>query len=122
MEVRIHMSMEELTNDAKYLLTSMYSKYLDERKAGKTKEQAIKFGGAEDIHQKLMPEWSFEDVEFTCFELRQHGYINAAAASNTLFYITLSTSAIASLETTFKDKVDSVLDYAAKIKNAIPFV
>lgn len=114
--------MDNLTNDAKYLLSNMYACYLKRRKNGDNKAEAIKFNNIDNIRNTIMPEWSFEDVEFTCFELRNHKYLDGIAADNTIFHITLTTTAIAALETTFKDKVDLVLNYAAKIKNAIPFV
>ncbi|KMT58928.1 hypothetical protein [Paenilisteria newyorkensis] len=114
--------MDELTNDAKYLLSRMYACYLERRKNGDSKADAIEFNEIDSIREKLMPEWSMEDVEFTCFELHSHNYIQGMALENTLSFIKLSTKAIAGLESTFKDRIDSVLEYGAKIKNVIPFI
>ena len=114
--------MDNLTNDAKFLLTSMYAKYIDERKNGIPKEKAIYFGDVHAINKTIMPEWSFEDTRFTCFELHNHKYITGTPASDQILFISLTTEAIAQLETNFKDKLDTVLEYAGKIKNAIPFL
>ncbi|MCK1244930.1 hypothetical protein MX035_07555 [Streptococcus uberis] len=42
-------------------------------------------------------------------------------ADNSFYTLYITTEAISELETDFKDTVDTVLDYAAKIKSAIPF-
>ncbi|MFS0594202.1 hypothetical protein AB1L05_21745 [Cytobacillus horneckiae] len=114
--------MDFLTNDAKYLLSSMYTMYIERRKSGMLKRDAVRFNDIDTIHVEIMPEWKIEDVLYTCFELKKYELITATLASNTMFHIHLTSEAIASLETTFTDKVDNVLEYAAKIKNAIPFI
>lgn len=71
----------------------------------------------------LMPEWTFEDTLFTCEELKKHNLISGIGyGSEEILQINLSTEAISLLEITFKDKTESVLEFMAKIKNAIPFV
>ena len=118
--------MNELTNDAKYLLSSMYAQYLDRRKDKVSKEQARNFQDIDFIKENIMPEWSKEDVLDTCFELQRHKYISAVAGNDTLFFICLTTEAVAALELKFKEpthkeRIENVLDFAAKIKAAIPF-
>lgn len=114
--------MDFLTNDAKYLLSSMYKKYIERRKNDMLKEDAVCFDDINTIHKEIMPEWKFEDVSYTVFELEKHGLISGSSGDNSLSDIELSSEAIASLETTFADKIDKVLEYAAKIKSAIPFI
>ena len=114
--------MNELTNDAKYLLSKLYSEYLNRRKSDMTKEQSIQFDDVENIHEKYMIEWKIEDVNFTCFELLNNSYILGQPADDSIIFIRLSTKAISELEVTFKDRINEVLDYAAKIKNLIPFI
>ncbi|KZU97570.1 hypothetical protein A1D15_0349 [Lactiplantibacillus plantarum] len=40
----------------------------------------------------------------------------------TLAYINMTTDSVAALEVSFKDRLDKVIDFISKIKNAIPFV
>lgn len=114
--------MDVLTNDAKFLLSSMYAQYVKRRKEGISKDKASSFGDVHRINDEIMPEWSFDDTRYTCFELKKHGYISGTPADNQLMFIHLTTEAIAELEVDFKDKVDTALEYAAKIKAAIPFL
>lgn len=115
-------TLDLLTNDAKFLLASMYKSYVEKRKDGSLKKDAISFGNLDDLHRDIMPEWPKEDVKSTCFELRKHELISGIPASDTIVRITLRTEAIAIMETKFKDRVDSILDYAIKVKSLIPFI
>lgn len=110
-----------LTNDAKYLLASMYKIYIDRRKNGETKEKAAYFDDVLFIHETIMSKWKFEDVEYTCLELKKHDLIEGILADDTIVTVNLSTEAIALMEKTFFDKVDDVLGFLAKVKDAIPF-
>lgn len=114
--------MDNLTNDAKFLLSSLYKAYLMRRNEGIIKAQAIRFIDAEEIHKNYMPEWKIEDVEFTCAELKKNDFISGRYLSNKLQYICLTTYAISQLEETFSDKLNKVLKFMEKIKNAIPFI
>lgn len=114
--------MDNLTNDAKFLISSMYATYIKRRKEKISKEESRNFQSIDYIKENIMPEWTYDDILDTCFELRRHGYISATSGSNTLYLIGITTDAIAELEVSFKDKLDTVLDYAGKIKNLIPFI
>lgn len=111
-----------ITNDAKYLISILYKEYVTRRENGIKKSKAVLFGDIETIHNEFMNEWSYEDTEFTCFELKKHGLLNGMSADNALFNISISTEAIALLEKTFKDKVDDILAFSRKIKESIPFL
>ena len=114
--------MDELTNDAKFLVSAFYKKYIDARTQGKTKHESVLLGHLDSIHSEIMPEWQKDDVRYTIMELDRQGFVVASPASNTIIRVVLTTQAIATLETNFKDKIDTVLDYMAKVKNAIPFI
>lgn len=114
--------MDNLTNDAKYLISSMYATYIKRRKDKVSRKQARNFQGIGFIKDNIMPEWSEKDILDTCFELKKHGYIDGSLADNTFYTLYLTTEAIAELEVSFKDKLESVLDFAAKIKSVIPFL
>ncbi|MCS8616349.1 hypothetical protein [Latilactobacillus curvatus] len=112
-----------LTNDAKFLLSKMYAQYISARNSGKSKpESRMCATDISELQESLMPEWSDEDILDTCFELRSKELIYGFAAGDTLSRISLTTDAIAVLEVSFKDKLDTVLDYATKIKGLIPFI
>lgn len=96
--------------------------YIKKRKDGVSKDDATSFGDVHQVNKEIMPEWSFEDTRFTCFELRKHGYIKGTPADNQLWYINLTTEAIAELEVSFKDRLEAVLKFASDIKSAIPFL
>lgn len=112
----------KLTNDAKFLISSMYAEYIKRRKKQIQKSNARNFENIHFIKNNIMPEWSEADILDTCFELKRHGFIEGAMADNSFYTLYITTEAISELETDFKDTVDTVLDYAAKIKSAIPFL
>ncbi len=114
--------MDDLTNDAKFLISAMYKEYLERRKIGKTKEEATNFQSEKVIAQEIMPEWKEADVNYTIAELKSHGFLDATAAGNAFMWVKMTSKAISALEVTFQDKVDSVLNFMAKIKDAIPFI
>ncbi len=119
--------MDFLTNDAKFLLTSMYAEYLTRRKDEVSKKQARNFQSINYLKNNIMPEWSEKDILDTCYELDKYGYITGTKAGNTFYNLYLTTEAIAELENQFreptlKERIENVLDFAAKIKSIIPFV
>lgn len=115
--------LDDLTNDAKFLLSEMYADYISRRKNGTPKQEAVKFKSAQSIHESIMKDWSLEDTTFTCKELLDSGLITATFIDGYIFTnIHLTTIAIAKMESKFKDKVDEVLDYAGKVKSLIPFI
>lgn len=107
-----------LTNDAKFLISSMYKEYLSRLKDNLPKRSAVLFGNSESIH-RLMPEWSKEDTDYTVEELIGKGLLKGHPVLGGYLDITLTTDAVAMLQMSFKDKIDTVLDYATKIKNLI---
>lgn len=116
------MNLDLITNDAKFLLGSLYAVYIDRRKEKLPKNKAIYFEDVSSIHSSFMQEWLIEDVTDTCFELKKHGLITGVSASNTLIAINISSEGIAMMENKFKDEAREVLEWAAKIKSLIPFI
>lgn len=107
-----------LTNEAKFLISSMYKEYLSRIKENVPKARAVGFGTPNDIH-KFMSEWSYKDTEYTVEELINKGLLQGLPVIGGYIDISLSTDAIAIMQNSFKNSVDSVLDYASKIKNLI---
>ncbi|MGY3766904.1 hypothetical protein ACWOAH_10295 [Vagococcus vulneris] len=116
-------SLEDLTNDSKYLLASMYKLYIEKRKNGLSKDEATNFNDSGYLHKEVMPRWSIEDVIYSCRELKKCEFLTYTFyGENHLILITMTPRAISLMESQFKDKVDSVIDYVAKIKGLIPFI
>lgn len=90
------------TNDAKFLISSMYKEYLSRVKENVPKTRAVSFGTPNDIH-KFMSE----------------ALLQGLPAIGGYFDISLSTDEIAIMQNSFKNNVGSVLAYANKIKNLI---
>lgn len=114
--------LELLTNESRYLLGLMYKEYLEKRKSGVSRDNASRFVDIVSIHEKLMPNSLLDDVESFCFELLKHEWIKGMRADGTVFNISLTTEAIATLEVNFKDRIDSVVDFLSKLKAIIPFI
>lgn len=66
---------ERLTNDAKYLLLQLSSKYLESVTDGKSKSDATTMGSTQQVRDDVMPQWSLPDVSFTMAELRDAGFM-----------------------------------------------
>lgn len=116
-------SLDDLTNDSKYLLASMYKIYIENRKQGLSKDVSTDFKDSDYLHDEIMPQWSTDDVIYSCRELKSYNFLTYTQyGERTLILIKMTPKAIAMMESQFKDKVNTVLDYAAKIKSLIPFV
>jgi len=109
-----------LTKDAEKLICIMYKNYLEKRKAGEPKSKAKKFGGSNSIHEKLLPKWSFQDVDDTCRELSRAGLLSCMWASDVAYNVSLSDSGISYMENRFKNGLKEVTDFISKILSSIP--
>lgn len=116
------MQLDELTKDAQFLLSTMYKNYLDSRQAGKSKIDSMAFGSEFEIHDQLMSQWQQADVRETINELSRQHLLNVMFGSNTAMRVSLSTDAVVLMENKFKNKVNSVIDFVAKVKSTIPFI
>ncbi|MFW4406496.1 hypothetical protein ACN677_13505 [Lactiplantibacillus paraplantarum] len=113
------MKLDELTNDAKYLLSQMFTEYLKSRSKGQNKRDSMALGSEFDIHDNIIPEWSQADTRETINELSRGKLLDVKFGNGKAIYVSLSTSAIVLMEHKFKDKIDAVINYATKIKSLI---
>lgn len=113
------MKLDELTSDARYLLSQMYKEYLKNRSKGKNKRDAMAFGSEFEIHDNIMPEWSQADTRETINELSRGNLLAVGFGNGKALYISLSTNAIVLMEHKFKGQLKDVIDYATKIKSLI---
>lgn len=116
------MQLEDLTNDGKFLLASMYKKYVSNLKRGMEKQNAVNFGTEFEIHDKIMSAWSQSDVHETISELSLKKLLTVTYGSNVAIEVVITTDTIVMMEHKFQNRVDSVISYVAKIKALIPFI
>ena len=108
-----------LSKDAAQLLTLMYKSYLSKRASGKPKREANCFPDSHYLHEYLLPDWIFEDVDDTCRELSRAGLIHVTWADNIANHIIISDYGIEIME---HSKVDSIKDLAACISKVIDVI
>lgn len=101
----------ELTKDSEKLICLIYKDYLEKRKSGLSKSKANSFGSSHDIHEKLCPNWIFEDVDDTCRELSRCGLLDCFWADNIAYRVTLSDSGIIYMENRFKNGLLGVIEF-----------
>lgn len=75
-----------LTNDSKLLLCSLYKEYLNRRKHGINKREAIFFKNIGYIYDNIMPKWYYEDINETCRELERAYLINCCYSDDDIAY------------------------------------
>ena len=109
-----------LTKDAKVILCLLYKDYLAKRDSGLSKSKANRWGTSHVIHEKLIPKWSFEDVDDTCRELSRAGAIICDWADNIAFHISISDSGIIYMENHYKKLFLEVVDLIGKFVSFIP--
>ncbi len=113
------MSTTELTKDSDALISALYKEYLQKRKDGVVKGKAKILGGAEYIHQAIVPKWELGDVEETLWELSRAGLLACIPADNTVWMATLTDSGIIHMENRFKNGLSEVLDHIEQIKSIL---
>lgn len=107
--------MENLTKDCQKLIAVLYKDYLEKRESGISKAQAKCFGSSHNIHENLVPKWSFEDVDETCRELCRANMISVKWADNIANNVTISDSGIIRLENRFKNGIKDIVDFISKL-------
>lgn len=105
-----------LTKDSDKLICLMYKQYLNDRKNGISKSIAKSFGSSHNIHEDLLSDWNFEDVDDTCRELSRAGLIQCIWADNIAYEVFLSDNGIIYMENRFKNGLSEVADFIDKIK------
>ena len=58
--------MMELTKNSHKLICILYRDYLEKCNSGVSVSKAKSFGSSHNIHERLCPNWLFEDVDETC--------------------------------------------------------
>ena len=111
-----------LSKDAAKLLGLMYKSYLAKRSAGKTKREARHFGSSHYVHEYLIPEWQFEDVDDTCRELSRAQILQVLWADNIAYEIHLTDFGITTMENIVPDKLKDLTSAIDLIINAFSLI
>lgn len=110
----------ELTKTTSKVMYALYKEYLERCKHNDVSSaDARKFYNSHEIHEKLLPKLSFDDVELACRDLKNAGLISASWYSNQAYNIELSSPCITHMENRFKD---GILDFANFAKELISFI
>lgn len=111
----------ELTREANALITVIYKDYLERRKNGESKSDAMKKFDSERIQRELLPTWSLQDVDATMSELSTNGLVNCWNAGGMIAYTaSLTSSGILYMEKRFERNLNKVLDYLKTFRDLIP--
>ena len=109
----------KLTNDADYMICTLYSEYKQRLKNGVPKDDAKYFGSAERIQDTLISEWSTYDISETARELCDSGLLSILNGDNLLCESALTTDAIIYMKNRFKNKASDLLDTIAKLRSIV---
>ena len=115
------MEQVKLTNEADYLLCSLYNGFLEKRKAGVFREKAVIFGNAENIQENFAQSWPVNDIEDAIRELSRADMVECFWADNTFMTCKLTADGIIYMEARFGQKMETVLSRLASLKALLPF-
>ncbi len=105
--------MDDLTNEQKYLLVSMYNEVIS-RQPALSMEEANYFADSDKVKDMFLPELSSDYVSALCWKLKSKGYISCYHGDDLANNIRLEDSTIIYMENRFKNGIKDVLDFIAK--------
>ena len=100
--------MDDLTNEQKYLLTSMYKEILN-RQPALSMEQANYFDNSDQLIELFSLDLSSDYVSELCWKLYSKGYIICYSGDDLANDISLSDQTIVYMENKFKHRLKDVL-------------
>lgn len=100
----------EITKDAYNVLCTLYREYLNRRKEGASKVDAVQFSPAPEINENLFPGIPLDDLNDAILELGRSGYLKIYIGGAFL----LEKSAIILMESRFKNGIKEVTDFISK--------
>lgn len=111
--------MDDLTNEQKLLLTTMYRDYLElSKKVGSEKANA--FGDSDEINYKYFIDRSNSYVSSLCWTLYRKGYIDCHGGDNKANEISITDDTIIYFENKFKNNTSKVLNAINELLNFVP--
>lgn len=110
-----------LTNEADFLLCSIYKNYLDQRIHDVFRKDAVRFGSPEYLQETVVPGWAVEDIEEVMRELNKSSMTVCRWGDNTFSWGLLTTDGIIYMENRFGRKMDKVLNRLSSLKELLSF-
>ena len=104
---------DDLTNEQKRLLISMYKEVLN-RQPALSMENANYFSDSDAVKDLFLPELSSDYVSDLCWKLHAKGYLDCHKGDNLANYISLTDNTIIYMENRFKN---GLKDVAAFLSN-----
>lgn len=105
--------MDDLTNEQKYLLVSMYKEVLS-RQPALYMEKANYFRDSNEVRDMFLPDLSSDYVSSLCWKLKAKGYISCTPGDNLANNIRLEDPTIIYMENRFKNGIKDILDFISK--------
>ncbi|MGK0551938.1 hypothetical protein ACSFB8_07600 [Enterococcus faecalis] len=102
--------MNELTEESKFVLETLYKEYLDKINNGISKSEAKKMNSGQAIHDDFFSYMLYDDLVDSCRELDQQEFLNIMWGSNKPFRVFLTNKAIVEMENKFSNDMKKVLD------------
>lgn len=109
--------MDDLTNEQKYLLISMYKEFLNRQPALST-EEANLFQNSDEVKDLFMPQLSSDYVSSLCWKLKSKDYISCCKGDDLASDISLTDKTIIYMENRFKNGLKDILAF---LTNFLPF-
>lgn len=108
-------TLNDLTKDQKYLLTSMYKEILSRHK--KTDViSANYFQDSIEINKTFLPNLPVDYISALCWQLKAKGYLNCRSGDNLANDIMLTDKTIICMENRFRNNLKSVIEFLMVIK------
>lgn len=107
-----------LTKDAHHMLVALYSSYRAKIAEGKSRRDAVIFGGAKDLHKTYFKNEHLADVEDWVRELHRNGFIDVPIyADGSPKIVIIKSETIAYMEKLPENKLKQYLDTVGGIIN-----
>ena len=110
--------MDDLTNEQKYLLVSMYKEVLS-RQPALSMEESNYFRDSDEVKDLFLPDLSSDYVSALCWKLKSKGYISCNPGDNLANDIQLEDSTIIYMEHRFSNGLKSVLNFLSNFKGIL---
>lgn len=108
-----------LTDEADYLLCTLYDAYLMRRKNGESAFDARIFGDSESIQSDYIPQWPTDDIDDAARELSRKSLVNCLFADDTIATLAIEREGISLMEHRFSDKRDRLIQRIATLRALI---
>ncbi|WP_429976160.1 hypothetical protein [Enterococcus sp. DIV0086] len=111
--------MDELTNESKFVLETLYKEYLDKINNGISKSEAKNMNSGQTIHDALFPYMMYEDFLDSCRELGKNDFLDNKWASSKPFRVCLTDKSIVEMENKFANNIKKITNSILSLKKLL---